>query len=46
LPRGMTSTYNKLLNFRPQLQGDTEIITEDLRVLERFFYQARKLFTR
>ncbi len=43
LPEGMTSTYNKQLNFRPQLQGETEIITEDLRVLERVFYQIRKL---
>lgn len=43
LPEGMTSTYNKQLNFRPQLQGETDIITEDLRVLERVFYQIRKL---
>lgn len=43
LPNGMTSTYNKQLNFRPQLHGETEIITEDLRVLERIFYQMRKL---
>ena len=43
LPQGMTSTYNKQLSFRPQLQGETEIITEDLRVLERVFYQIRKL---
>jgi HlyD family secretion protein len=43
LPNGMTSTYNKKLNFTPQLQGETEIITEDLRVLERVFYQVRKL---
>ncbi|MFM8913314.1 MAG: HlyD family secretion protein [Flammeovirgaceae bacterium] len=43
LPTGMTSSYNKPLVFRPQLQGDTEIITEDLRVLERVFYQVRKL---
>ncbi|MCA4898566.1 MAG: HlyD family secretion protein [Bacteroidota bacterium] len=42
LPNGMTSTYNKKLNFTPQLQGETEIITEDLRVLERVFYQIRK----
>lgn len=46
LPQGMTSTYNKQLGFRPQLQGETEIITEDLRVLERVFYQIRKLVSR
>jgi hypothetical protein len=44
LPEGMISTYNKHLTFRPQLQGETEIITEDLRVLERVFYEFRKLF--
>ncbi|MFM8743183.1 MAG: hypothetical protein ACKODM_07655, partial [Cytophagales bacterium] len=43
LPKGMTSSYNRQLAFRPQLQGETEIITEDLRVLERVFYQLRKL---
>jgi HlyD family secretion protein len=43
LPEGMTSTHNRSLVFRPQLQGETEIITEDLRVLERVFYQVRKL---
>ncbi|MFM8740285.1 MAG: secretion protein HlyD, partial [Cytophagales bacterium] len=43
LPKGMTSSYNRQLAFRPQLQGETEIITEDLRVLERVFYQVRKL---
>jgi HlyD family secretion protein len=46
LPEGMTSTHNELLAFRPQLQGETEIITEDLRVLERVFYQIRKLVRR
>ncbi len=43
LPQGMNSTHNKILSFRPQLQGETEIITEDLRLLERVFYQFRKL---
>jgi HlyD family secretion protein len=43
LPQGMNSTHNKVLSFRPQLQGETEIITEDLRLLERVFYQFRKL---
>ncbi|MCA6366406.1 MAG: HlyD family efflux transporter periplasmic adaptor subunit [Cytophagales bacterium] len=43
LPNGMTTTHNKELQFKPQLHGDTEIITEDLRLLERVFYQFRKL---
>lgn len=43
LDKGMISTYNKKLNFTPHLQGEAEIITEDLRMLERVFYQIRKL---
>lgn len=43
LPNGMITTFNKQLNSKPQLQGQTEIITEDLRLLERVFYQFRKL---
>ena len=43
LPHGMTSTYQKELPFRQQLKGQIEIITEDLSVLERIFYQFRKL---
>ena len=45
LPQGMLTTYNKPLTLRPELKGDTEIITEDLRVLERVFYQIRRLVT-
>lgn len=45
MPKGMTSTHNLSLTFRPQLQGETEIITEDIRLLERIFYQFRKLLT-
>ena len=43
LPNGMKSSFNKELLFKQQLQGETEIITEDLRLLHRFFYQIRKL---
>lgn len=43
LNHGMTSTHHKELPFRQQLKGQTEIITEDLSVIERIFYQFRKL---
>lgn len=43
LTRGMITTYNKQLVFHQELQGDAEIITEDLRLLERMFYGIRKL---
>lgn len=43
LLNGLQTTYNKQLVFRHNLTGQTEIITEDLRLLERVFYQFRKL---
>lgn len=43
LPEGLKSSYNQTLPFREQLQGQTEIITEDLRLTERIFYQFRKM---
>jgi multidrug resistance efflux pump len=45
LNSGLLTSYHKTLPLRQQLQGETEIITEDLRVLERIFYQLRKLAT-
>lgn len=43
LPEGLRTTYNQSLPLTQHLSGETEIITEDLRLLERFFYQFRKL---
>jgi HlyD family secretion protein len=43
LPGQMLTSQNKTLQFKQQLTGTTEIITEDLRLMERFFYQFRKL---
>jgi multidrug efflux pump subunit AcrA (membrane-fusion protein) len=43
LPEQLKTSQNKTLPFKQQLSGTTEIITEDLRLLERFFNQFRKL---
>ena len=43
LPQKLITSQNKTIAFKQQLTGTTEIITEDLRLLERFFYQFRKL---
>ncbi len=43
LPNPLITSQNKTLAFKQQLSGTTEIITEDLRLLERFFYQFRRL---
>lgn len=44
LPNGLTSTYNKELPFRQEMTGNAEIITEDLRLIERFFNDIREVF--
>lgn len=43
LPEGLRTNISQTLPFRQQLSGITEIITEDLRLLERLFYEFRKL---
>lgn len=43
LPNGLTSSYNKELSFDREMQGTAEIITKDLRILERVFNQFRSL---
>jgi len=46
LSNGMTSSYNKLLSFTPEMTGTAEIVTQDLRVMQRIFNQFNKLFDR
>ncbi len=41
----LLTSYNKPINFKQEMRGSAEIITEDLRLIERFFYQLRNLFT-
>lgn len=43
LPKGLKTSYNKNLKFDKELRGSAEIVTQDLRLIERFFYQIRKL---
>lgn len=43
LPNGLKTTHSSELKVTGQLKGELEIITEDLRLLERIFYQFRKL---
>lgn len=46
LPRGLQTTYHKTLDFKQEMQGTADIVTEDLRLIERFFFQFRYIFTR
>jgi multidrug efflux pump subunit AcrA (membrane-fusion protein) len=43
LPKGLKTSYHKNLPFDKELKGNAEIVTQDLRLIERFFYQIRKL---
>ncbi|MFK7968788.1 MAG: HlyD family secretion protein [Bacteroidia bacterium] len=43
LPQGLVTTYDKPLDFDAELYGNAEIITEELRLLERIFYEFKKL---
>lgn len=46
LPQTLTTSYNKEIEFKHEMRGVAEIITEDLRLIERFFYQFKKLIAR
>jgi HlyD family type I secretion membrane fusion protein len=43
LPQGIITTYRKNITFTPEMTGTAEIITEDLRLLERIFNKFRKV---
>lgn len=46
IPEGLKTTYNKTIKFDKELTGSADIITEEMRFIERVFYQFRKLMQR
>ena len=44
LPEGLMTTYGKTLEFHPEMQGDAEIITEDVSLLMRIMRPLKALF--
>jgi multidrug resistance efflux pump len=46
LTQGLLSTYNKEITYQPNMTGTAEIVTEDLRLIERIFNSIRKIFDR
>ncbi|WP_299115449.1 HlyD family efflux transporter periplasmic adaptor subunit [uncultured Winogradskyella sp.] len=44
LPGKLITSYNKEIIFKHEMRGSAEIITEDLRLIERFFYQLKTVF--
>ncbi len=43
LPDQLTTTYKKQLDYKEEMQGSAEIVTEELSLFQRVFYQFRKL---
>ena len=43
LPDQLITSYSKKLDYKEEMQGTADIITEELSVLDRVFYQFRKL---
>lgn len=46
LDNELITSYNKKIEFQQEMSGKAEIITEDLRLIERFFYQLKNVFKR
>lgn len=46
LPAGLKTNYNQQLHFDQEMTGTAEIITEDMRLLQRFFNPIRSLVNR
>jgi len=44
LPDELITSYNKNIDFKYEMKGMAEIITEDLRLAERFFYRIKDIF--
>ncbi len=44
LPRELITTYDKKIDFRQEMKGSADIVTEDLRLIERFFYRLKDVF--
>ena len=46
LPDTLITTFDKEIDFQQEMRGTADIVTEDLRLIERFFYQLRDVFKR
>lgn len=44
LPEDLITTYGKTIVFQSEMTGSAEVVTEELRLVERFFYQLRGMF--
>ncbi len=46
LPDGLQTSYKKEIAFQQEMSGTADVVTEDLRLIERLLYQFRDVFRR
>lgn len=46
LPNNLTTSYRKQLDYKQEMQGIADIITEELSLFDRLFYQLRKVINK
>jgi len=46
LPAKLTTSYKREIEFKQEMKGTAEIVTEDLRLIERFFYRFKEITDR
>ncbi len=46
LPKGLQTSYKKQIVFQQEMSGTADIVTQDLRLIERLLYQFRDVFKR
>lgn len=46
LPKGLETSYKKQIAFQQEMSGSADIVTENLRLIERLLYQFRDIFRR
>ncbi|SHG70439.1 HlyD family secretion protein [Flagellimonas flava] len=44
--KSLTTSFDKKINFRQEMQGTAEVVVEELSILQRIFYHLRKTFSR
>lgn len=44
LPQNLKTNYKRVIPFQQEMKGTAEVITEDLRLIERILYQFRDVF--
>lgn len=45
LPKGLTTSYKKEIQFQQEMSGTADVITEDLRLIERLLYQFKSILS-